>query len=143
MKNKYLIILLSFFLIGCTKIDINKETFVREIDNKLNNMLEISEQELNNYYEINTDNFIDFVFKVSKDEPTNIYVLVLPKDKKEAKKDIDNFFDKLAKNCSKECQKRIKNNYSNNYGDYLFYIVSDNSKNIYKEMKEFIKNEQK
>ena len=139
MKIRYLIILFIFFLVGCSSINIKKDKFVKEIDAKFNDMLEISEQELTNYYGINTNEFADFVFKISKNEPLNIYVLVLPISKKNAKKEINKFFDRLTSISSKNIQKRIKDKYYNTYDDYLFYIVSDNNKSIYKEMKEFIK----
>ena len=130
-----------FLLVGCTKISIKMETFVAKIDAKFENMLTISNQELTNYYEIDLTKFKDYVFKVSSNSPTNIYVLVLPNNKKEAKKEIEKFFDLKAKNSSQTDKTRIKNKYDNTYGDYLFYIVSDKSREIYKEMNEFINNE--
>ena len=139
MKIRYLLILLVIFLVGCAKIEVNQDKFVTEMDKKLGNMVEISKQELTNYYGVDTDKFNSYVFKISREEPTNIYVLVLPSNNKEAKKEINKFFDKLSSNCSKSCVKRIKDKYSNSLGDYLFYIVSDDNKEIYKVMKEYSK----
>ena len=141
MKIKYLFFLLLIFILsGCSNININKDIFIKKIDSKLNNMVTISNQELTNYYEIDITKFKDFVFKISLDEPTNIYVLVLPNSKKEAKKEIAKFFDKKLEKANSEDKKRIKNRYEKNYGDYLFYIVSNNNKEIYEEMNKFIKN---
>ena len=143
MKIKYLLILLVLFLVGCGSIKVNKEKFVQKIDTKFDNMLEISKQELTSYYGLNLVEFKDYTFKVSLDTPVNVYVLVLPESKKNAKKEIEKFFKKLETNYDEGNQKRIKNKYYNTYGDYLFYIVSDNNKDIYKEMSEFIKSENK
>lgn len=141
MKLKYWLILIVFLLMGCKNVTINKNSFITKIDSKMNNMLIVSDQELENYYNIDLTKFKDYIFKVSNDNPTNIYILVLPTDKKEATKEIDKFFSKKAELSNDTDKERIKARYESNFGEYLFYIVSNNNKEIYKEMNEFIKNE--
>lgn len=126
MKIRYLLFLLFFLLAGCSNVAINKETFVKKIDANFNNILMVSNQELESY-NIDISKFKDFVFKITNDNKY-LYILVLPTNKKEAEKEIEKFLNK----------KKINNYYDNTFGDYLFYIVSDNNKNIYKEMKEFV-----
>lgn len=126
MKIRYLLFLLFFLLVGCSNVAINKETFVKKIDANFNNILMVSNQELESY-NIDISKFKDFVFKITNDNKY-LYILVLPTNKKEAEKEIEKFLNK----------KEINNYYDNTFGDYLFYIVSDNNKNIYKEMKEFV-----
>lgn len=126
MKIRYLLFLLFFLLVGCSNVAINKETFVKKIDANFNNILMVSNQELESY-NIDISKFKDFVFKITNDNKY-LYILVLPTNKKEAEKEIEKFLNK----------KKINNYYDNTFGDYLFYIVSDNNKNIYKEMKEFV-----
>ena len=126
MKIRYLLFLLFFLLVGCSNVAINKETFVKKIDANFNNILMVSNQELESY-DIDISKFKDFVFKITNDNKY-LYILVLPTNKKEAEKEIEKFLNK----------KKINNYYDNTFGDYLFYIVSDNNKNIYKEMKEFV-----
>lgn len=126
MKIRYLLFLLFFLLVGCSNVAINKETFVKKIDANFNNILMVSNQELESY-NIDISKFKDFVFKITNDNK-HLYILVLPTNKKEAEKEIEKFLNK----------KKINNYYDNTFGDYLFYIVSDNNKNIYKEMKEFV-----
>ena len=127
MKRKYILLLLLLFLVGCSKITINKESFIIKIDGKFDSMLLVSKQELTSYG-IDTTTFKDFIFKVSSEDPVNAYILVLPNDKKEAKKEIKKFLDK----------KKITKYYDNNFGDYLFYVVAKNDKEIYKEMNDFV-----
>ena len=141
MKKRYLFFLLLILLVGCSNINVNKNNLITKLDTKFNYMLEISELELKNYYGIDTDKFIDYTFKISYNDPKNIYVIVLPKNKKEAKKEIDKFFEKQMNLSNETNKKRIKNKYNNNFGDYLFYIVSDNNKEIYKELNNYLKAE--
>ncbi len=141
MKIKYLLVLLLLFLVGCSKVTINKDSFINKIDSNFEDMLIISKQELNSHYDIDTTKFKDYIFKISKDDPINIYILVSPISKKEAKNEIEKFFKIKLKEVNEINKKRIENRYDNNYGDYLFYIVSNKNKEIYKEMNEFIKNE--
>lgn len=127
--KKFLLLASIFLLVGCSSITINKENFITKIDSKMGNMLTISDQELTSY-DIDLTKFKDYVFKISFDKPNEIYILVLPESKKETRKEIEKFLNK----------KNIKKYYDNNFGDYLFYIVSNKDKEIYKEMNDFVKN---
>ena len=139
MKRKYLLVLFIFLLVGCSNVTIDKEKFINKIDAKFDNMLYISKQELTDIYGVDTTKFKDYIFKVENKTPINIYVLVLPKNKSEAKDEIEKFFTNKSKLSNEVNKVRIKNKYQNNFGDYLFYIVSENNKEIYKEMNDFIK----
>ena len=139
MKRKYLLVLFIFLLVGCSNVTIDKEKFINKIDAKFDNMLYISKQELTDIYGVDTTKFKDYIFKVENKTPISIYVLVLPKNKSEAKDEIEKFFTNKSKLSNEVNKVRIKNKYQNNFGDYLFYIVSENNKEIYKEMNDFIK----
>lgn len=139
MKRKHLLVLFIFLLVGCSNVTIDKEKFINKIDAKFDNMLYISKQELTDIYGVDTTKFKDYIFKVENKTPISIYVLVLPKNKSEAKDEIEKFFTNKSKLSNEVNKVRIKNKYQNNFGDYLFYIVSENNKEIYKEMNDFIK----
>ncbi len=139
MKKIYTLFLLVFLLVGCSNVTVNKDKLVDKLDSKFDNMLTISKQELTDKYGVDTTKFKDYVFKVEDKIPINIYILVLPKNKSEAKKEIEKFFNKKSEISNEVNKVRIKNRYQNNFGDYLFYIVSEHNKEIYSEMNEFIK----
>ena len=139
MKKIYTLFLLVFLLVGCSNVTVNKDKLVDKLDSKFDNILTISKQELTDNYGVDTTKFKDYVFKVEDKIPINIYILVLPKNKSEAKKEIEKFFNKKSELSNEVNKVRIKNRYQNNFGDYLFYIVSEHNKEIYSEMNEFIK----
>lgn len=132
-KIKYLFLLFGLILLtGCSSLKIDMQEFENLMDSNFNHMLQISENELVDVYDIDLTKFKQYIFKISYEDPTNIYVLVLPNDsKKEAKKEVEKFFDKLE---SKNDDKRIKNKYVKSLDDYLIYLVSDNNKDLYKKI---------
>ena len=111
------------------------------LDSKFEHMLKISENELTEIYDIDLTKFKDYTFKMSYNDPTNIYVLVLPStSNNEAKKEVNKFFDHLEKNSNEVTKKRIKTRYSKKLGDYLVFLVSDENEKIYQEIKETLEN---
>lgn len=141
MKLKYLVIILILFLVGCGNIKVDREKLLAKLETKFDSMIEISTQELKSFYEIDTSKFKDYVFKISYDGPINIYILVLPTNKKEAKAEIEKFLKKQITLVNESDKKRINSKYSNTFGDYLFYVVSNDNKKIYKEINEYLKSE--
>ena len=132
-KIKYLFLLFGLILLtGCSALKIDMQEFENLMDSNFSHMLQISENELVDVYGIDLTKFKQYIFKISYEDPTNIYVLVLPDDsKKEAKKEVEKFFGKLE---SKNDDKRIKNKYVKSLDDYLIYLVSDNNKDLYKKI---------
>lgn len=141
-KIKYLFLLFGIFLLtGCSSLKIDMPEFENLMDSNFNHMLQISENELVDVYDIDLTKFKQYIFKISYEDPTNIYVLVLPNDsKKEAKKEVEKFFDKLE---TKNNEKRIKNKYVKSLDDYLIYLVSDNNKDLYKKIEAELTEEDK
>lgn len=136
--TKYLFCVLSlFFVVGCSSLKINIAEFESMLDNKLDHMIKISENELTNIYGIDLAAFKEYTFKRSYTEPSNIYVLVLPSDSnRQAKKEVNKFFEYLEKYSSNTDKKRIKNRYVKSIDDYFVFLVTDNNKELYKEIKE-------
>lgn len=141
-KIKYLFLLFGLILLtGCSSLKIDMQEFENLMDSNFNHMLQISENELVDVYGIDLTKFKQYIFKISYEDPTNIYVLVLPNDsKKEAKKEVEKFFDKLE---TKNNEKRIKNKYVKSLDDYLIYLVSDNNKDLYKKIEAELTKEDK
>lgn len=141
-KIKYLFLLFGIILLtGCSSLKIDMQEFENLMDSNFNHMLQISENELVDVYDIDLTKFKQYIFKISYEDPTNIYVLILPNDsKKEAKKEVEKFFDKLE---SKNNEKRIKNKYVKSLDDYLIYLVSDNNKDLYKKIEAELTKEDK
>ncbi|MBQ4633846.1 MAG: DUF4358 domain-containing protein [Bacilli bacterium] len=141
-KNKILFLLISIFLcFGCSNLKIKINEFENMLDSKFEHMLKISENELTEIYDIDLTKFKDYTFKMSYNDPTNIYVLVLPStSNNEAKKEVNKFFDHLEKNSNEVTKKRIKTRYSKKLGDYLVFLVSDENEKIYQEIKETLEN---
>ena len=141
-KIKYLFLLFGIILLtGCSSLKIDMQEFENLMDSNFNHMLQISENELVDVYDIDLTKFKQYIFKISYEDPTNIYVLVLPNDsKKEAKKEVEKFFDKLE---SKNNEKRLKNKYVKSLDDYLIYLVSDNNKDLYKKIEAELTKEDK
>ena len=141
-KIKYLFLLFGLILLtGCSSLKIDMQEFENLMDSNFNHMLQISENELVDVYDIDLTKFKQYIFKISYEDPTNICVLVLPNDsKKEAKKEVEKFFDKLE---TKNNEKRIKNKYVKSLDDYLIYLVSDNNKDLYKKIEAELTEEDK
>ena len=144
-KIKSLILLFAIVLLsGCSSLKIDINDFEQIMDSNFEHMLQISENELVDVYGIDLDQFKQYLFKVSYEEPTNIYVLVLPNgSKKEAKKEINKFFNILETKVSDNDKKRIKNKYVKSMDDYLIYLVSDNNKELYKKIEPELTKEDK
>ena len=86
---------------------------------------------------MNKTSIKEYTFKRSYTEPSNIYVLVLPSDSnRQAKKEVNKFFEYLEKYSSDTDKKRIKNRYVKSIDDYFVFLVTDNNNELYKEIKE-------
>lgn len=136
---KFFKVLIAIFCVillsGCSSITIEINDFEKKMDADFKNMIKISDNELKDVYDINTEEFAEYTFKISYTDPKNIYILVLPKkSKKKAKKEVKKFFEYEVKTASEENKKRIKNYSLDNIDDYLIYIVSDNNKEIFNKI---------
>lgn len=136
MKKIILSFLILICLVGCTSFKFDRTKFDTIMNDNFSHMLEISDDELKNSYKLDLTKFNEHVFKVSYEEPVNVYIVLKYSNKKEAKKEIEKFIQALETKYDKNNQERINKGKITTIDNYLIYIVSDKNDEIIKEIKE-------
>lgn len=136
MKKIILSFLILICLVGCTSFKFDRTKFDTIMNNNFSHMLEISDDELKNSYKLDLTKFNEHVFKVSYEEPVNVYIALKYSNKKEAKKEIEKFIQALETKYDKDNQERINEGKITTIDNYLIYIVSDKNDEIIKEINE-------
>lgn len=136
MKKIILSFLILICLVGCTSFKFDRTKFDTIMNDNFSHMLEISDDELKKSYKLDLAKFDEHVFKISYEEPVNIYIALKYNNKKEAKKEIEKFIQTLETKYDKDNQERINKGKITTIDNYLIYIVSDKNDEIIKEIKE-------
>ena len=106
------------------------------MNGNFSHMVEISDDELKSSYKLDLTKFNEHVFKVSYEDPVNVYIALKYINKKEAKKEIEKFIQTLEIKYDKDNQDRINKGEIITIDNYLIYIVSDKNDEIVKEIKD-------
>lgn len=136
MKKIILSFLILICLVGCASYKFDRTKFDTIMNGNFSHMLEISDDELKNSYKLDLTKFNEHVFKVSYEDPVNVYIALKYINKKEAKKEIEKFIQTLEIKYDKDNQDRINKGEIINIDNYLIYIVSDKNDEIIKEIKD-------
>ena len=142
MKKIYILIVLLLLITACgkevKKLDINKASVA--IEESLDNMVNIDGETLEKVYGVSLSNIEEFIVKQNGDG--DMYAIIKPKDKAKVQKDMEGYFS-IIKKYNKEFEpdrlETLENRLEKEIGDYLIYIVSENSEDIYKDVLDIIK----
>ncbi len=142
MKKINLISLTIIFglLCGCSKnmgnlteIDMNKVSNI--LDSNLKNMNKVEEDELKDVYSLDTTNMEKYIIKVNKDG--DLYAIIKCKDIEATKQSMEDYFKKVKdfnQSYSPERLKILENREEREIGNYIIYIVSKNSEELYQKI---------
>ena len=87
MKKIILSFLILICLVGCASYKFDRTKFDTIMNGNFSHMVEISDDELKSSYKLDLTKFNEHVFKVSYEDPVNVYIALKYINKKEAKKD--------------------------------------------------------
>ncbi len=136
MKKIILSFLILICLVGCASYKFDRTKFDTIMSDNFSHMLEIGDDELKSSYKLDLTKFNEHVFKVSYEDPVNVYIALKYINKKEAKKEIEKFIQTLEIKYDKDNQDRINKGEIITIDNYLIYIVSDKNDEIIKEIKD-------
>lgn len=137
MKKIFVLLVICLLLGGCgntvESIDIQKTENV--VEKHLHNMSEVSDSTLVDLYEFDLDKMSEYVIKQNSDG--DLYAIIKTDDKVAVKKKMNEYFDKLKEfnqSYSPERLEILENRLEKEIGDYLIYIVAEDSDKIYNDI---------
>lgn len=137
MKNFLLLVFVSFMITGCgselKEIDIKKAATV--IEKSLTEMVDVDKNTLEQVYGLDFDTIEDYVIK--QNNSGNMYAIILTNDKATLKENIDEYFDKVRDYntaYSPEQVQILDDRLEKEIGNYLIYIVAEDSESIYENI---------
>ncbi|MBE6144666.1 MAG: DUF4358 domain-containing protein [Firmicutes bacterium] len=137
--KRVLIVLISLFMItGCGGSDIQELDIAKAsntIEESLKDMEVVSEESLKDIYAVDTSLFTSFVIKQNMEG--EMYAIILTSNKTMSKENMEAYFNKVRDYnvaYSPEQVKLIDNRLEKEIGNYLIYIVSEDSDKIYQDI---------
>lgn len=145
LKKIIMVIGLAIILAGCNKSvsTLDMKGASNSLDEKYQNMVLMSEKELEGIYNQDITLMEEYIIKSSENQDGNFYALIKVKseNKEKVKNNMDEMFSILENQSSlysPEAVNLIKNKLATSVGDYLIYIVSENNEEMYNVVKEYI-----
>ena len=135
---KKIVAVLSIFILlfatgcGATVSELNVDNTESIIESDLKNMQEVDEESLQDVYGLNLD--IMEVHVIKQNTEGDLYAIIKTNEKTQVKNDMVKYFEKIQKfnaNYSPERLEILNNRVEKEIGDYLIYIVAENSDEIY------------
>ena len=137
MKKIVLLLFILICLVGCGKeekqLDMNLAQSA--IEKRLNNMVTISDSTLTDAYSLNLKNMEKWTFK--QNEEGDLYAIIKTSNKTTVKNEMKDYFAKIKDfnaSYSPERLEILENRLEKDLGDYLIYIVAENSDSIYQDV---------
>ena len=127
-----------FMLTGCGEKEMKDLDIVKAsaaVEQSLNNTESIDGEVLSDVYGINLSLMESYVIK--KNSNGEMYAIVLTSNKTDAKDEMEKYFEKVRDfnvAYSPEQVKLIDERLEKEIGNYLIYIVSENSEKIYQDI---------
>lgn len=136
--KKLLVLLVLFIITGCgndevTNLDINKTSQV--IENSLSNMEIVEGEELVNIYDLKLDSLQQYIVKQNSEG--DMYAIIKTNNKMDVRDQMDKYFDKVRDfntAYSPERVELIDDRLEKEIGDYLIFIVANDSEKIYQNI---------
>jgi len=138
MKKNLVMLMLLFMMTGCGEgemkdLDISKASSA--VEQTLTGMEIIESAVLDDVYDIDLELFEEYVIKQNNDG--EMYAIIFTNNKSEAKDDMEEYFDKVRDfntAYSPEQVKLIDERLEKEIGNYLIYIVSNDSEKVYQDI---------
>mgnify|MGYP003288655365 FL=1 len=133
-----LMVAMLMFVTGCGNNDIselNVDETKKIIEQDLKDMKDVNEDSLEDVYGLNLD--LMEVHVIKENTSGDLYAIIKTTDKNQAKKDMENYFEKVKTfnaNYSPERLQILEDRVEKEIGDYLIYIVAENADEIYENI---------
>ena len=144
--KKILVLVICLFLTSCgnntiSNLDINAAS--NDLDSLYTNMYEMDKNELLVIYGLDVDKCDEYVIKASSLSNGNFYAIlkVNSDNMNEIKNQMNYMFDVLENQSnlySPEAKQKIENRLETNIGDFLIYLVGDDTDELYECVKAHI-----
>lgn len=138
MKRILVMLMMLFIATGCggkeiKELDLDKAS--QTIEKTLSNMEIISDETLDDVYDLDFDSEERHIVKQNSEG--DMYAIIFTEDRYEMKEEMDAYFDKVRDfntAYSPERVKLIDERLEKEIGNYLIYIVAENSESIYQDI---------
>ena len=138
MKKILAMLMMLFMMTGCGEsemkdLDISKASIA--VEKTLSNMEVIEAATLDDVYDIDLELLQEYVIKQNSNG--EMYAIILTNDKSEVKENMEEYFDKVRDfntAYSPEQVKLIDERLEKEIGNYLIYIVSNDSEKVYQDI---------
>lgn len=136
MKKILVMLMMLFMMTGCGEIkelDISKAS--NAVEKTLIGMETIESETLDDVYDIDLELLEEYVIKQNTEG--EMYAIILTNNKAEVKENMENYFDKVRDfntAYSPETVKLIDDRLEKEIGNYLIYIVSNDSEKVYQDI---------
>lgn len=142
MKKLALFLFVFLFLVGCGKTDkqLDMVTAKDAIEKRLSGMTAIPDSTLKDAYGLDLNNMEDWAFKQNEDG--DLYAIIKTSKKTVVKNEMKEYFAKVKDFNASYSPKRLEileNRLEKELGNYLIYIVAENSDSIYNDILDTIK----
>ena len=142
MKKWVLIFLFVFLMVGCgnDKTELDMSSAKGAIEKSLSNMVTIEDSTLSDAYNLDLKKMDEWTFK--QNENGDFYAIIKTSNKVDVKDAMKGYFAKVKdfnSSYSPERLELLENRLEKELGDYLIYIIAENSENIYKDVLNTIK----
>ena len=138
MKKILVMLMMLFMMTGCGEseikdLDISKAS--NAVEQTLAGMETIESETLDDVYDIDLELLEEYVIKQNNDG--EMYAIILTNNKSDVKEDMEDYFDKVRDfntAYSPETVKLIDERLEKEIGNYLIYIVSNDSEKVYQDI---------
>lgn len=134
MKKIAFLLFMFLFLVGCGKSDKQLDMVAAKdaIEKRLSGMSTIPDSTLTDAYGLNLSNMEEWTFK--QNEGGDLYAIIKTSKKTDVKRGMKDYFAKVKDFNASYSPKRLEileNRLEKELGNYLIYIVAENSSSIY------------
>lgn len=142
MKKIALLLLVFLFLVGCGKTDKQLDMVEAKVavEKRLSGMVTISDSTLTDAYGLDLNNMENWTFK--QNEEGDLYAIIKTSKKTVVKNAMKEYFAKVRDFNESYSPKRLEileNRLEKELGDYLIYIVAEDSNSIYNDILDTMK----
>ncbi len=142
MKKLALFLFMFLFLVGCGKTDKQLDMVAAKeaIEKSLNGMVAIPDSTLTDAYGLDLNNMDEWTFK--QNEEGDLYAIIKTSKKTNVKNEMKDYFAKVKDFNASYSPKRLEileNRLEKELGNYLIYIIAENSDSIYNDILDTMK----
>lgn len=142
MKRIFLVIFSCLFLLtGCGNKELDFDSVYKNLENEYKGFVEVSDSSLEGVYGVDLGEFESYLVVMSEDNATSkMYAIFEAKDSiddalYEAQYFVDNYVKSWGNNYFPQEEKLVKDGVLETYGNYIIYIVNEDTDKILKLIK--------